>query len=106
VRRDLPTERQAQVVGRNHEDSYHPPARRPDCSLDARRILPVKAITLMDILSPILWLVNELTGGYLNRRRVRVQVHTAYFRNGNPTPYCFVKVTNTSSKRDVEVTHV
>jgi hypothetical protein len=69
-------------------------------------MLPVKAITLMDILSPILWLVNELTGGYLNRRRVRVQVHTAYFRNGNPTPYCFVNVTNTSSRRDVEVTHV
>jgi hypothetical protein len=69
-------------------------------------MLPVNAITLMNILSPILWLLNELTGGYLNRRRVRVRVHTAYFRNGNPTPYCFVNVTTTSSKRAVEVTHV
>jgi len=69
-------------------------------------MLPVRAITLMDIFRPILWLVNELTGGYLNRRRVRVRVHTAYFGNGNPTAYYFVNVTNTSSTRDVEVTHV
>ena len=69
-------------------------------------MLPVKAITLMDLLSPILWLVNELTGGYPNRRRVRVQVHTAYVKNGHPTPYCFVNVTNRSSKRAVQVTHV
>ena len=74
-------------------------------SLDAPGMLPVKVISLMDICTPILWLVNELTGGYLNRRRVRVHVHTAYVRNGNPTPYYFVNVTNTSSTRDVEVTH-
>jgi hypothetical protein len=60
----------------------------------------------MDILTPILWFVNELTGGYLNRRRVRVQVHTAYARNDTPTPYYFVNVTNTSGTREVEVTHV
>jgi len=66
----------------------------------------VKAITLMDTLTPILWLLNELTGGYLNRRRVRPQVHTAYVGNGNPTPYYFLNVTNRSGKRDVEVTHV
>jgi hypothetical protein len=60
----------------------------------------------MDIPTPILSLVNELTGGYLNRRRVRLQVHAAYVRNGNPTPYYFLSVTNKSSTRDVEVTHV
>jgi len=58
------------------------------------------------MIPPILWLVNELTGGYLNRRRVRVRVHTAYFGNGNPTPYYFISVTNKSSTRDVEITHV
>ncbi len=60
----------------------------------------------MDTLTPILWLLNELTGGYLNRRRVRLQVHTAYVGNGNPTPYYFLNVTNRSGTRDVEVTHV
>jgi len=66
----------------------------------------VKAITLMDTLTPILRLLNGLTGGYLNRRRVRLHVHTGYVRNGHPTPYYFLTVTNTSSTRDVEVTHV
>jgi len=69
-------------------------------------MLTVLANTRMDIIPPILWLVNELTGGYLSRRRLRVRVHTAYFGNGNPTPYYFISVTNKSSTRDVEITHV
>ncbi len=60
----------------------------------------------MDIFTPILWLLNSVTGGWINRRRVRVRVHAAYFRNGNPTPYYFVNVTNRSRSRDVEITHV
>jgi hypothetical protein len=47
-----------------------------------------------------------LTGGWVNRRRVQVRVHIAYFRNGDPTPYYFVNVTNKSKSRDVEITHV
>ena len=35
-----------------------------------------------------------------------MRVHTAYVGNGKPTPYYFVNVTNNSSTRDVEVTHV
>src|SRR6059036_1335492 len=38
-------------------------------------------------------------------RRVRVRVHRALFVGGN-VPHYFVKVTNRSSKHDVEITHV
>jgi hypothetical protein len=46
----------------------------------------VKAITLMGILTPILRLVNELTGGYLSRRRVQLRVHTGVRQERQPNP--------------------
>ena len=60
-------------------------------------MLPVKAITLMDLLSPILWLVNELTAGIRPASSPRASP-PAYVKNGHPTPCCFVDVTNRSSK--------
>jgi hypothetical protein len=57
------------------------------------------------LLSPL----SDLTRSWQqNRRRVRVLVHTADFMGnpGNPQPYYFVKVTNLSNQREVEITHV
>jgi hypothetical protein len=105
--RDLPAGRGAQVVGRNSTIIHTTRPRCDGISPSTDRVCcPSKRFRFMDILAPILWLVNELTGGYLNRRQVRLQVHTAYVRNGNPTPYYFINVTNKSSNRDLEVTRV
>ena len=56
-------------------------------------------------IAPILWFADLLRSWNQNRRRVRVLVHKAYFQ-GNPQAHYFIKVTNLSDHRDVEITHV
>jgi hypothetical protein len=82
-------------------------------------------------LGPFLWIIDSLRGFQQSRRRVRVLVHHGFFTGGIgasslATPpdllasppvtgiageagvsgYYFVKVTNLSQGRDIEITHV
>ena len=82
-------------------------------------------------LGPLLWIIDSLRGFQQSRRRVRVLVHHGFFTGGvgassSTTPpdplasppvtgtagkvrvsgYYFVKVTNLSQSRDIEITHV
>ena len=49
--------------------------------------------------------VDWFRGWQQTRRKVRVLVHLAYFAGGSE-PYYFLKVTNLSPSREVEITHV
>ena len=64
----------------------------------------------MDFVTPVLWVLDTLRGVNQRRRKVLVLVHTAVFLSpeGQPAspPQYFIKVTNLSQKREVEVTHV
>jgi hypothetical protein len=52
-----------------------------------------------------LWLLDQVRGVVQKRRRVHVGVHQAYF-TGSSVPHQFIKVTNLSPTREIEVTHV
>lgn len=56
-------------------------------------------------LGPLLWIADRFRGFQQTRRRVRVLVHRAFFQGGSD-PFFFVKVTNVSPTREVEITHV
>jgi hypothetical protein len=59
------------------------------------------------IVTPTLWQLDELRGLNQRRRKVRVLVHRAFFTSWpNPNPHYFIKVTNLSREREVEITHV
>ena len=55
---------------------------------------------------PILWAIDGLRSLQQNRRRVRVLVHLGFFVGQAPPYFYFVKVTNLSQGRDIEITHV
>jgi hypothetical protein len=57
-------------------------------------------------LGPLLWIVDSLRSFQQNRRRVRVLVHLGFFMGQAPPYFYFVKVTNLSQSRDIEITHV
>jgi hypothetical protein len=58
----------------------------------------------MDLIGPVLWLADQARGWQQRRRRVRVLVHRAIFLPASPEQY-FMKVTNLSPSREVEITH-
>ena len=53
----------------------------------------------------LLWILDHLRTSQQSRRKVRVLVHQAKFVGGS-VPYYFVKVTNLSPTREIEITHV
>jgi len=55
----------------------------------------------VDFTGPVTWVLDRFS----DRRRVRVGVHLAYFRQGE-VPHYFIKVSNLSRRRDIEITHV
>ena len=56
---------------------------------------------------PIPWAIDKATGWQQRRRKVRVLAHEAVFLTSPPSePHYFVKVTNLSPQREVEVTHI
>jgi hypothetical protein len=65
-------------------------------------------------LGPLLWILDRLQSFQQTRRRVRVLVHQAVFFSADPStgsvkgsaPHYFVKVTNLSPSREIEITHV
>ena len=58
-------------------------------------------------LGPLFWIFDRLQGFQQTRRRVRVVVHRGVFLGRQDSPlYYFVKVTNLSQARDIEITHV
>lgn len=60
---------------------------------------------LVELVGPGLWLADHLRGWQQRRRNVRVLVHRAVFLPSSPEHF-FVKVTNLSPAREIEVTHV
>jgi len=59
----------------------------------------------VDPVAPFLWFVDRALGLLQQRRRVRVLVHRGIFLPES-SPYYFVKVTNLSANREIEITHV
>lgn len=57
---------------------------------------------MWDLLGP---LTGALAGWHQRRRRLRVLVHRAAFV-GDSSEHVFIKVTNLSDRREVEVTHI
>ena len=55
---------------------------------------------------PTLWAIDGLRSLQQNRRRVRVLVHLGFFVGQAPPYFYFVKITNLSQGRDIEITHV
>lgn len=53
----------------------------------------------------VVWLAGLATDWQQRRRHVRVMVHRAFFQVPD-APECFFKVTNLSSSREIEVTHI
>jgi hypothetical protein len=60
----------------------------------------------MDPTAVLLWLAGLATGWQQRRRHVRVLVHRAFFQVPGSSECFFIKVTNLSASREVEVTHV
>ena len=61
---------------------------------------------VLEILRKILeFLGGNLIKAFLDRRRIRVLVHRAFFLN-NPEEYFFINVTNLSRDRAIEITHI
>lgn len=60
--------------------------------------------------APVLWTLDQLRGLSQRRRRLKVLVHTAVMvgADGQPTspPCYFIKATNLSGEREVEITHI
>jgi hypothetical protein len=68
---------------------------------------PVDLMLLKLATTPLLWFANQARGWHQWRRHVRVLVHRAFFLPGPPPPwYYFVKVTNLSPRREIEITHI
>lgn len=59
----------------------------------------------MDPMALVVWLVDLNRGWQQRTRRVRVLVHCAVFLD-DPRSYFFVKATNLSRSREVEITHI
>lgn len=68
------------------------------------RVRLLLRIAVVDLTVP-LWLIDWLRARSQARRRVRVLVHRAVFLPRSPEHF-FIKITNLSSGRDVEVTHI
>ncbi len=58
------------------------------------------------LIAPILWILDRLRGLHQSRRRLQVMVHRGVFLGHGSPIYYFVKATNLSDSRDVEITHV
>jgi hypothetical protein len=62
----------------------------------------------------VVWALDKAVGQHQRRRQVAVLVHEALFLSRDPAtgsvigsePHYFVKVTNLSETRDIEITHV
>lgn len=62
----------------------------------------------------VVWALDKAVGQHQRRRRVALLVHEAVFLSRDPAtgkivgsePHYFVKVTNLSDARDIEITHV
>lgn len=59
----------------------------------------------MEAFGPFVWLVDQVRGWQQSRRRLRVLVHRAVFV-GSSMEHYFIKVTNLSPRREVEITHI
>jgi hypothetical protein len=71
--------------------------RNDDCPVD---------LTLLKVAStPLVWFASQARRWHQWRRHVRVLVHRAFFQPGPPWFY-FVKVTNLSPRREIEITHI
>ena len=57
------------------------------------------------MVAPFLWVADRVRGWHPARRRLRVLVHRAYFMTPGSAEYFFLKVTNRSPQREVEITH-
>lgn len=57
-------------------------------------------------MAPLVWLAGLLTDRQQQRRRVRVLVHRGVFLVPGSALYFFIKVTNLSSTREIEITHI
>ena len=57
-------------------------------------------------LGPLLWIIDSLRSLQQNRRRVGALVHLGFFVGQAPPYFYFMKVTNLSQSRDIEITHV
>jgi hypothetical protein len=58
----------------------------------------------VDLIAPFLWLADQARGWWHQQRRVLVLVHRGIFLPASPEHY-FMKVTNLSASREIEVTH-
>jgi hypothetical protein len=59
----------------------------------------------MDLIAPALWCADLARGWRQRQRRVRVLVHRGIFLPTSPEHY-FMKVTNLSASREIELTHI
>jgi hypothetical protein len=66
----------------------------------------VVSLVAVDPTAVLLWLAGLATGWQQRRRHVRVLVHRAFFQVPGSPQCFFIKVTNLSSSREIEVTHI
>lgn len=80
-------------------------ARTADCSRRRcrRRVLNLVSV---DPTAVVVWLAGLATDWQQRRRHVRVMVHRTFFLVPDAPECFFIKVTNLSSSREIEVTHI
>jgi hypothetical protein len=66
----------------------------------------VVSLVSVDPTAVLVWLADLATGWQQRRRHVRVMVHRAFFQVPCAPECLFIKVTNLSSSREIEVSHI
>lgn len=66
----------------------------------------VANLVSVDPTAVVVWLAGLATDWQQRRRHVRVMVHRAFFQVPGAPECFFIKVTNLSSSREIEVTHI
>jgi hypothetical protein len=66
----------------------------------------VISLGFVDPTPVVVWLAGLATDWQQRRRHVRVMVHRAFFQVPGALECLFIKVTNLSSSREIEVTHI
>jgi hypothetical protein len=64
------------------------------------------SLVFVDPTAVVVWLAGLATDWQQRRRHVRVMVHRANFQVPGAPECFFIKVTNLSSSREIEVTHI
>ena len=91
--------------------SFAPTGSLRDDRADCRLLPPalqrrVVNLVSVDPTAVVVWLAGLATDWQQRRRHVRVMVHRAFFQVPDAPECFFIKVTNLSSSREIEVTHL